>query len=359
MELKDIIHNPFKKKESFLTRMLIMRFSALGDVAMTVPVIHSLAEQNRDLRITVLTRNSFTPMFEWLPANVEVRGVDLESYDGIIGLENLHSDLSKYNFDIVVDLHDVLRTKFLRNRFRLGGAKVAVIDKGRKEKRQLIGNGMTAQALKPATERYADVFRSLGYTLDVEYKKAFNPLTENFKDVRSFAGRKQEGEVWIGIAPFAAHPQKVYPLDKMHTVANMLQKKGYKIFLFGAGAEEAKELETWESADIKSICGKLGGLHNELLLISELDVMVSMDSANMHLASLVGTPVVSIWGATHPKAGFAGYGQSESNIIQADLECRPCSVYGKKSCKFGDLRCMNDIKPETIVRKVEEVMKKR
>lgn len=357
MELKGIIKNPFKKKESFLTRMLIMRFSAMGDAAMTIPVIHSLAEQHKELRITVLTRSRFVPMFQWLPANVEVRGVNLEQYDGITGLTKLYTELKGYNFDIIADIHDVLRTKYLRTCFRMSGAKVYVVDKGRKDKHGLIGKGQTAKPLRSMVERYADTFRNAGYPIDVQYGKAFNPLTEDLTKVRSVVGKKEKEEKWIGIAPFAAHKQKIYPLDKMHLTANMLADKGYKIFLFGAGQAESDELKTWESSGIKSVCGKMGSLHDEMLLMSQLDVMISMDSANMHIASLVGTKVLSIWGATHPKAGFNGFGQSEENIVQADLPCRPCSIYGNAECKFGDLRCMNSIKPEDIVRKVGELIK--
>lgn len=353
MAIKDILDKlPFKKRESYVTRMLIMRFSAMGDVAMTIPVIHSLASQHKELRITVVTRNRFVPMFQWMPANVEVKGVNLEAYDGMSGLTKLFNDLSNSNFDVVADLHDVIRTKYLRTCFRMKGAKVAVIDKGRKEKKNLRGKGATAESLKPMAERYADVFRSLGYSVDIDFKKAFNPLTENFQEVRKVVGKKGDGEKWIGIAPFAAHKQKVYPLDKMQTVVNMLVKKDYKVFLFGAGKEEREVLEAWEGNGVTSVCGKLGSLYNELLLMSQLDVMISMDSANMHLASLVGTPVVSVWGATHPKAGFLGYGQDEDGIVQVDMDCRPCSIYGNKDCKFGDLRCLNSIKPESIVRAV-------
>lgn len=328
----------------------------MGDVAMTIPVIHSLASQNRDLRITVLTRDRFVPMFEWLPANVEVRGVNLDDYEGVAGLTKLYNDLSRNRYDVVADLHDVIRTKYLRTCFRMAGKKVAVVDKGRKEKNSIIGNGQQTEALRPMTERYADVFRNLGYEVTVNYQKAFNPLTENFTDVRAVTGVKSDDDKWIGIAPFAAHPQKVYPLDMMRKAADMLVKKGYKVFLFGAGDAEKEELKTWECDGMVSVCGRLGGLHNELLLMSMLNLVICMDSANMHLASLVGVPVVSIWGATHPKAGFMGYGQGDGGIMQIDLPCRPCSIYGKEPCKFGDMRCMRGIAPADIVAKVEKLI---
>ena len=101
------------------------------------------------------------------------------------------------------------------------------------------------------------------------------------------------------------------------------------------------------------------GFAVELALLSHLDTMVSMDSANMHLASITGVPVVSIWGATHPYAGFQGWGQEPSNFIQADMDCRPCSVYGNKPCLRGDYACLTRISPDTVAEKIESIIEKR
>ena len=90
--------------------------------------------------------------------------------------------------------------------------------------------------------------------------------------------------------------------------------------------------------------------------MSHLDAMVSMDSANMHMASLVNCPVVSIWGATHPYAGFVGWGQKEENFVQLDMPCRPCSIYGSKPCLRGDYACLSGIAPEVIADKVENLL---
>ena len=98
-------------------------------------------------------------------------------------------------------------------------------------------------------------------------------------------------------------------------------------------------------------------MNGELALMGQLDAMLSMDSANMHLASLVGTRVVSIWGGTHPYAGFLGWNQKESDCIQLDLPCRPCSVYGNKRCLRGDYMCMNGITPEYILQKISPYLK--
>lgn len=349
---------PFSITLKSMKKLLVIRFSAMGDVAMTVPVIHSLATQHPELRITVMTRGRFTPMFQWMPANVEIKPVELEHYSGLGGLSRLYGELKQKRYDAVADLHDVLRTKYLRLHFRIEGTKVAAINKGRKEKKALMGNGMAATPLKPMVERYKDVFRKLGIEFSLNYTSAFNPRTEDFSRINSAIGTKDQGDKWVGIAPFAAHEGKIYPLDKMKDVADLLSQKGFKVFLFGAGKKESETLQSWHNGkSIISTCGLLGGLHNEMLLMNQLDAMIAMDSANMHIASIVGTPVISVWGATHPKAGFTGWGQSDANIMQLDLPCRPCSVYGNKPCKFGDYRCLSGIEPATIVEKVLDVTK--
>lgn len=328
----------------------------MGDVAMTVPVVHSFALQHPEMRITVLTRKIYKPLYAWAPSNVDVMGVDLKQYGGVTGLERLFREVNKRRFDAVADLHDVLRTKYLRTRFRLSGVPVAVIDKGRSEKHALIGHGCDRAALKPMFERYVDVLRALGFRTEVTFERVFDPKHENFKPLELRIGRKPAGQRWIGIAPFAAHEGKIYPLPMMEKVVRMLASQGDRVFLFGAGEKEKSILESWAAQNIQSVCGQLGGLYNEMLLMSKLDVMLAMDSANMHIAALTATPVVSIWGATHPKAGFTPWNQPMDRILQIDdLTCRPCSIYGNKPCQFGDQRCMTRITPEEIVRKINGI----
>ena len=335
-----------------MLRLLIIRFSALGDVAMTVPVVHSLAQQHRQLRITVLTKAAYAPLYSFAPANVETIGVQFEEYKGVAGLMKLFNQLRERKFDAVADLHDVLRSKFLRTQFWLIGKPVAVIEKDRKGKHELIGQGQEHTALQPMYDRYVDTFRKLGLEVKMDFKQAFNPRQENFSSVFNIVGRKQAGERWVGVAPFAAHATKIYPLSSMRRVAEMLTEKGFRVFLFGAGATEQQELDSWQSSRICNVCGKGLGLRGEMLLMSKLDAMIAMDSANMHIAALTGIPVLSIWGGTHPKMGFTPWGQPASNILQDEtLSCRPCSVYGGADCRLGDLRCLTAIKPEQVVDK--------
>lgn len=317
----------------------------MGDVAMTVPVVHSLAVQYPQLRITMLTHKRLVPFFSWMPDNVQTIGLDIKAYKGLAGLNRLYAEIMPLGCDAVADIHDVIRTKYLRLRFSLSGRKVAVIDKGRKEKKRLLGNAIHSDALIPMTERYRKVFLQLG----LPFELSFDHICPTVEELSQIAVSDSYN---IGIAPFAAHQGKVYPLEKMKRVVDLLAEDKCHVYLFGAGKEEKAILESWERDGVESVSGKMGGLKNELLLMSKLDVMLSMDSSNMHMAAMMGTRCVSVWGATHPKAGFVAWKQPLDSIIQKEFPCRPCSIYGNKPCKMGDFCCMNSISPEEIVEKI-------
>ena len=408
--------------------LLIIRFSAMGDVAMTVPVVKSLAQQYPDLRITVLSKPFARTLFDGLAPNVSFMGADIKGeYHGIKGLNALYRRLTAKNFTAIADLHSILRSSYLRMRFNFDRYRVAHIDKHRAMRRALTAtNNKQLVQLPTPFEGYADVLAQLGYPVNINFTSIFPPeggdlkliapfingkskgeeekkLSEREKAIREETacegaeakilseekegkreeakilsegaeGKREEekvlsekeeeevkaeslkprGEKWIGIAPFAAHKGKIYPLEKMERVIELLLERepNCRIFLFGGGAEERELLTQWESRHDRCTCALLGSLYNELVLMSHLDTMVSMDSANMHLASLTGTRVVSVWGATHPFAGFMGWNQSPADAVQTTLPCRPCSIFGNKPCLHGDYPCLNSITPEEIVERV-------
>lgn len=341
---------------------MIIRFSAMGDVAMTVPVVYSLARQYPELRITMLSRGFARPFFENLAPNVGFIEADLKGeHHGINGLNALYRRLKAENFTAVADMHSVLRSKYLCMRFRLDHKKVAQIDKHRTGKRRLTTTGTKRLVQQPSSfHNYADVLACLGYPVKIEFKSLFKQPESHPAILPEAVGGKKTGQKWIGIAPFAAHDGKIYPIRLMEKVVAMLIERHpeCRIFLFGGGKKEMAVFSEWCDKYKECTCVPelLKGLRNELLLMNHLDVMVSMDSANMHLASLAGTPVVSVWGATHPYAGFMGWGQSIENAVQIDLPCRPCSIYGNKPCMRGDFFCMKNISPEQIVGRTEFVM---
>lgn len=318
-------------------KILMMRFSAFGDVAMTIPVIREFIEQNPDVQIVYLSRGRFKDLFEDIP-NFEFYAADLDGkHKGIIGLFKLSKELKTLGITEIADLHNVLRTKILRTFLSL--PKMAHLDKARKERKALVRKeNKVRKQLKPMVERYADVLRKLGFQLKLSHQLPQNTTTK---------------ENAIGIAPFAMYEGKMYPLDNMRAVALKIAENGIKVYLFG-GRNEKEELEAWEklNSNIESVAGKFD-MKTELDLIKRIQLMVSMDSANMHLGSLVGTPVISIWGNTHPFMGFLGYGQKEENIIQDEtMQFRPTSVFGKEPKDAEKIDYFKNISPEVVINRI-------
>lgn len=338
-----------------LRSVLAVRFSALGDVAMTVPVLYSVCACYPDVRFTFVTRSAMASIFINPPENLTVTGVNLDDYKGIRGLHRLFGELRRqYRFDALVDLHDVLRTRVLRLFSRLHGITTGVINKGRKGKRALTRpHNKVLLPLISSRARYRQAFHSIGLPVESSFEGFYSGEGEK-APASAFAGitpDKLPGEKWIGIAPFAQHKGKIYPPELMEEVVkDLVADPTHRIFLFGGGPEEKEILAGWarKYPRVVSLADKRHGFAVELPLMSRLDVMISMDSANMHLASLVATPVVSVWGATHPYCGFKGWRQSEADIIQLPMTCRPCSVFGNRPCFRGDWYCLRGIPPQLI-----------
>ena len=331
-----------------MAKILAVRFSALGDVAMTVAALESFAHCYPDDDITLLSRPFMKPLVENLPPNVHFRAVKLDDYKGLGGLRRLSRELLAEDYDVLIDWHDVLRSKVIRYFFRRAGHKVAVIDKGRKERRMLTRRkNKQLVPLTPVPVRYANTLAAAGFPINLESAK-----------VRKGDNAEVKESTEIGIAPFAAHKGKVWPLPLMKETIDILAEDMHtKIYLFGSGSEEREWCEARESehSNVVSMVGK-GKLSDELCLMGRMDVMVTMDSSNMHLAALAGTKTLSIWGATHPLAGFAGMPVEGSQMMQADLECRPCSIFGNKPCRYGDFHCLTAIKPKDVAERILKIV---
>lgn len=338
------------------TGLLIIRFSAMGDVAMTAPVLKEFAAQYPAVKLTVVSRKMFAPFFNDIP-NVNFHPFDPQgSHKGFFGLIRFFLELKALPVTGVADLHNNLRSRIISIFFFLCGVKTIRVDKARAEKKAITRKkAKELKPLLPITDRYAAVFSALGFPFQLKHK--LQPASpEALSTQLTLLTGPHTGRKWVGISPFAQHLQKIYPLDKMEKVILKLAAEGYHLFIFGGGESEKNIARQWEEKhqNIVSIIGKVN-LSQELQLISNLDLMVSMDSSGMHLASLKGIPVISIWGATHPYTGFLGYGQSIDDAVQIDLYCRPCSVYGNIPCYRGDLACMNNLS-ETVV--INTIIKK-
>lgn len=336
----------------------VIRFSALGDVAMTVPVVWSAAMRNPQVQFTVVTQPWLCALYEGLAPNVTTHPCQPHGkHKGIRGMWRLARELKAEGIDTVIDIHDVLRTKLLRRILKMMGCHVQSIDKGRAEKRQLVRKGWTKCApLRQQTERYADVFRTLGLdcALDFTGLPTLPPLAA--------LPSKADGERWIGVAPTAAHASKTYPENRLNEALRLVMEKGNKRLFFFGTEDSVKQCAARLAADfpdrIHHASAFAHGLREELSLMQRLDTMLSMDSGNMHLASLVGLRTVSIWGATHPAMGFLGHGQQLSDCLQSSRACRPCTAYGAKPRCQAPYPCLTDITPAEVAALILQTAKK-
>lgn len=342
-----------------MKHVLIIRLSAMGDVAMTVPVIRALLQQHSDIKVTVVSRPFFKPFFDGMD-RVDFFDVDLKKrHKGFFGIYRLYQDLKKLKIDCVADFHNVLRSKILRIFFKSNGTKTAFTDKGRKEKKEL--TRLEKKVLKPIKSminRHADTLAQLGFKVDLS-KINFPEKSVLPDEILTITNEKSDDN-WIGIAPFAQYQTKVYPLDLMkETIKLLAENPKNKLFLFGGGEEEILKLNTLQQnfSNVTVIAGKLK-FTQELSLIQHLNVMLSMDSGNGHIAAIYGVSVVTLWGQTHPYAGFVPFNQPLENSLIPDLDkypFLPTSVYGNKIIEgYGD--AMRSIQPQQIVNKINELL---
>lgn len=338
-------------------RILVIRTSAMGDVALVATVIKAINEQYPGVSIILLTRPAYRAFFESYESVTLFLTSFKERHKGIFGLFRIVKEITELGkVDHVIDLHDVLRSKVLRLFFRFGGVPVSVINKGRAEKRRLI-KGRNNIRLKHSVERYVEVFKKAGFPLNL----TAGPWIAAGERVREATIKKTGFAPFlnIGVAPYAKHQLKMWPEENMVRLLNLIAARSNAHFWLFGGKEEAERLDRFAEKvpGAVSLAGSLS-LSEEIALIGELSFMIAMDSSNMHMAALSGTKVISIWGGTDPSAGFGAWMQPDEyfmRIPREELTCRPCTVFGKGTCRRGDFACMNWLTPERIFEKIVEL----
>lgn len=332
-------------------KILISRLSAMGDVAMLIPLVYAVAQANPQHSFTLLTQPFLGNLLINPPSNLECMAIDIRREErGFFGLLRYGDRLRRERFDVFIDLHDVLRTKILRLSQLCRCTKLYHLSKPRKARKAFLSE-RPLRSVTPMLELYRQTLEQPGLVVPKGIPPILPPCTT-----------RAEGLPLVGIAPFASTLSKTYELSLMEQLVFRLSERGdCELVLFGARGKEADTLQGWAERypRVRSVAGALQ-LPSELQLIRTLACMVSMDSANMHLASMMGVPVVSLWCATHPLGGFLGMGQRLEDCLGAEtLSCRPCSIFGKvKRCTLGDMPCRRAIEPEAIEERILYYMNK-
>ena len=339
-------------------KILIVCFSSVSNVACIVPQLFGLVRRYPEHEFTVLSRNFLEPLFSSLPVRFEGADIRKEDY-GLAGAFRIYRRLVNKGYDVVIDMQDHWRSHIITSLLKAKGSKRYVISSERGALRKLVSKGAAASnPIKTIFERQADVWKKVGLQTDDSFVMLPPASEDKRKLVHDMYGEKRGA--WIGIAPLSSSKGKELPFKKMKSIISHFDAKpDTTIFLFGAGEFEKEMLSDWQSMynNVHAVYTRLK-LDEELALMGELDVMLSLDSANVHLASLAGIPVVSVWGQTHPYGGFAGWKQSADNCIGVDMPCRPCSVRGDKECRFGDFRCLERIDTAVVIARIEEIIGK-
>lgn len=345
-----------------LKKILVLRFSAMGDVALLVPVVKSLVATHQDVEVTIVTRPHYAPFFYDIervtafPADVDY------TFNGVFGMRDLFRTLiRKAEYDVVIDAHDHIRTILLRSLFKIFGTDVVVFEKGRNEKQAFSRReNKITQPLPHTVERYRKAFEKAGFPFEIASPPYFE-LNDSLQIAASdWLAQKniRKKDKWVGIAPFAMHASKIWPLENyFEVIEKIIQKTSAKFFLFGGGDKEIKYFESLKQKfpdHVEITAGQLK-IRQEIALMQNLDLMLCVDSSNMHLAAMSGVPVLSVWGGTHPDVGFAPYKAGPESVLQIsreELPCRPCSVYGKDTCYIGGFPCLTRISADMVAEKV-------
>lgn len=328
-------------------KLLVIRFSAMGDVAMVLPTVHAFLNEYKNSEIYLISKNSYASIFQSIP-RLHFISFDANQYKGILGLYffcKYVATLAKFN--AIIDLHNSLRSRMIRLFFSFKKVPFFVVNKGKNDKNEIISKTNKSQKILPHhTQRYADVF-------DL-FTKSNLKLTTNIPFIHTENKPLFDAKFNIGIAPLAAHSLKEWQIEnyKSLIISILSEYIDCDIYLFG-GHKDIEKLQTLLiSPKVKLATGLPNGLKSELEYISKLDIMICNDSGNMHLAAMLGTKVIAIFGPTHPNLGFGPFLQ-DSNILQDNtLICRPCTVYGNVTCYRGDYACMINITPALVMQKV-------
>jgi ADP-heptose:LPS heptosyltransferase len=341
-----------------MSKILLLRFSDMGEVAMLVPAVRSVTAAYPEVEITVVTRPRFASYFFGIE-RVKIFEADIDAhFIGFFGLRKLFMALlARADYDVVIDLHANLRTIILTRLFRVFGLRVVTFTKGTREmKRFTRKNQKITQPLPHLLGRYRAALEAAGFPAPLLPGPYLIPREVSRQNLQKWLTKLglAKNQPWIGLAPFAAHPTVMWPLENYaKLMEQVIAVKNVRFFLFGNGEAEVRQCEALQQR-FPSHCTVAAGqlkVQQELALLQLLDLMVCPDSSALHLASLSGTHVLSIWGGTHPDVGFGAAGMSAEHVIQIDrseLECRPCSVHGKARCFRGDFACLTRITPAQV-----------
>ncbi len=324
-------------------RILLIRFSSLGDVLLTTPLIRALRARHPTATLSALTKQSWAPLLSANPHLDEV--ISVAPGQSLVPLARA---LRSARFTSLLDLHGSVRTRVLR--LLVPGAWTS-FDARRGPRRELIREHRdTYSDQVPVAERYFEAAAALDVSPDGRPAELF---TSPAAEARAGAWRARVGLTdeapLVALIPGAAHATKRWPIRHWRRLASSLARRGYAVAVVGSGGDRilAAEIATSAGRRAASAAGDLD-LQASGALLRQASAAVSGDTGPMHLATAVGTPVVALYGPTVAQFGFFPY-RAEAAVLERSLPCRPCSTKGSARCPLGHHQCMEEIVPDEVL----------
>ncbi|MDD5771928.1 MAG: glycosyltransferase family 9 protein [bacterium] len=326
-----------------MKKILIIRFSSIGDIVLTSPVIRAVRNKYPESHISMLVKEEFAPLIADCPYLNEV--IILKTNEPIKDLAN---KLKENKYDVIIDIHRNLRSIYLD--YTLSVEK-RLIYKKNILKRWLLLN-LHLKLLDENTSVINSYFNALkplniendNKGLEIWISKRDEEIAEEFQ--KKYAGKDI---LMIGLAPFAHWETKCWPMDHYKKLVNDLSKKiECRFIIFGGPGDIEKLGSTFEDLKNKPIIAiNELGLMAQAALIKKCQYFIGNDTGLMHIADAAGIPLITFFGPTVKEFGFAPVGKN-SVVLSRDLKCRPCSLHGSNSCPKGTLECLKAIKPEDV-----------
>ncbi len=313
-------------------KILLIRFSSIGDIVLTSPVVRCLKKQLTDAEVHVLTHSNNKLLFDANPY------VDkLFVFDG--SFKTLLPQLKKENYTHIVDLHKNIRS--MRIRWALGKPATS-FPKLNLQKYLLVRCKINKMPRLHIVDRYFKAVKHFGVENDGQGLDYFIPGKQRL-DVKKAYPVAAGG--YYAVVVGGKHKTKIYPAEKLIQSCRLLQKP---LLLLGGpeDAQRAREVQHALPEKVLNLCGKLS-LHQSASVIQQADAVLTNDTGLMHIAAALHKPIVSVWGNTVPELGMYPYMPAHkklSKIIEIKgLSCRPCTKIGFEKCPKGHFKCMMDI----------------
>ena len=337
-----------RRYKTSLRSVLIIRYSALGDVVLATSVLDPLRERFPDARIEWVTSRAYGPLLEGLPGLARVhrlgRGGVREAVELAVKLRG--------RFDIAIDLQNKVKSAIVA---RAAGRRQLVFRRRTPGQAALALLGVDSPVRGPrATQLFADVLRPLGMDRPGRTQVAL-PADARDAAAAALAGARRPR---VAVAPGASQATKLWPAERFAEVANALSAQGASIVLAGGGPGDAEALARFRAACRAPIEGDLTHLPVEGLAagLAAVDLLVACDSGPVHLASAVGTPVLAVFGPTSKERWGP---PPPGRAVGLAIDCAPCSNHGGARCPRKHHRCMVDLDARTVTDEARAMLARR